>query len=184
MHARDVGAAIEGRDHPRTGVKAMARAKQGGRYTGEESGNMGEELEKEESEGVMRAGRAQQSMLDALDAFGGPIARVMEHNRTMLQKMMHAVQEESLKFVNRRLEHTSHAIESSRDCHGASGLLAIQQEWMLDFARDYAEHARHFAELMSELAEDGSTSLTAVSLSAIKETRARTEATNGRRTGA
>ena len=89
-----------------------------------------------------------------------------------------------MKFVNRRLEHTSHAIESSRDCQGVSGLLAIQQEWLLDFARDYAEHTRHFAELMSELAEDGSTGLTAVSLSAIEETRARTEPTNGRRTGA
>ena len=107
------------------------------------------------------------------------MARVMEHNRTMLQKMMHAVQEESLKFVNRRLEHTSHAIENSRDCQGVSDLLAIQQEWILDFARDYAGHTRRFAELMGELAEDGSTSLTAVSLSAIKETRARTEATNG-----
>jgi len=56
MHARGVAAAIEGRDHPRTGVKAVARAKQRGRYTGEESGNMGEEfeVEKEESEGAMR----------------------------------------------------------------------------------------------------------------------------------
>ncbi|HWE06027.1 MAG TPA: hypothetical protein VG274_04915 [Rhizomicrobium sp.] len=164
----------------------MARAKQRGRYTGEESGNMGEEFEmkNEESEGAMPTGQTRQSLLDAFDAFGGPMARVMEHNRTMLQKMMHAVQEESLKFVNRRLEHTGHAIESSRDCQGVSGLLAIQQEWMLDFARDYAEHTRRFAELMGELVEDGSTSLTAASLSAIKETRARTEAANGRRTGA
>jgi len=64
------------------------------------------------------------------------MARVMEHNRTMLQKMMHAVQEESLKFVNRRLEHTSDAHrEQPPIAKRVSDLLAIQQEWILDFAR-------------------------------------------------
>lgn len=110
--------------------------------------------------------------LDAFDIFGGPMARMMDQNRTMLQKMLHAMQEESLRFVNRRLEHTSHAIESSRDCHGVSGLMAVQQEWMLELAHDYADQTKRFAELMRELAEDGTASLSRVSSEATERRRA------------
>ncbi|HEY2446293.1 MAG TPA: hypothetical protein VGI20_11200, partial [Rhizomicrobium sp.] len=107
----------------------MARAKQKGRYSREQSVIPGEEIDREHdtmenevkdslASVSIHAGRVQQSMLDAFDVFGGPVARVLDHNHQILQKMMHAVQEESVNFVNRRLEHTSHAIESSRDCQG------------------------------------------------------------------
>ncbi len=99
----------------------------------------------------------------AFDMFGGPMVRLMEHNRAILQKMFHAMQEESLRFVNRRIEHASQTIESSRDCQGISGLMAVQQEWMLGFARDYADQTKRFAELMREIAEDGSETLSDVS---------------------
>jgi hypothetical protein len=103
--------------------------------------------------------RLQQSAFDPVDLFGGPVARLMDQNLSMFQKMMHAMREESMHFVNRRLEHTSQAIESSRECDGISDLLAIQQGWMVDFARDYAEQTKRFAELMRDLAEDGASNL-------------------------
>jgi hypothetical protein len=152
---------------------AMARAKRRQHYSGEdgeseiemESGR--EEMEHEADEGIGMTRRSlrrmQRNPLDPLDLFNGPMARMMDQNWSMFQKMMHAMREESLHFVNRRLEHTSHAIESSRDCEGISDLLVLQQEWMIDFARDYAEQTKRFAELMRDLAEDGSASLSRIS---------------------
>ncbi len=104
--------------------------------------------------------RMQHGAFDAFDLFSGPMARLMEQNWSIFQKTMHVMREESLHFVNRRLEQTSHAIESSRECEGVSGLLAVQQEWMLNFARDYAEQTKRFAELMREATESGASNLT------------------------
>ena len=123
----------------------------------------------ENGENVVRSGRkAMEEMsergastaLEALDMFNGPIAKMVDQNRVMFQKLLHAVQEESLRFVNRRLEHTSRVIENSRDCQGVTGVMAVQQEWLMDIARDYADQTKRFAELMRELAEDGTAGLT------------------------
>src|SRR5215469_9881917 len=98
--------------------------------------------------------------LGAFDSFNGPFAKVMDQNRVVFQKMLNAMQEESLRFVNRRLEHTSRALENCRDCHGVAGLMGVQQEFLLDMARDYAEQTRRFADLVRELAEDGAAGIT------------------------
>jgi hypothetical protein len=125
-----------------------------------------------------QARRMQQSAFEAFDMFSGPMTQLMDQNWSMFQKIMHAVQEESLSLVNRRLEHTSHAIESSRECEGISGLISVQQEWMLDFARDYAEHSKRFAEIMRGAAEDGASRVTEASSQMARH--ARNESHRGR----
>jgi hypothetical protein len=148
----------------------MARAKRRNGYSpnGRQTEN---EIENEEMEGAdatahetadlgRRALREmQQSPFNPLDLFGAPMARLMDQNWTIFQKMMHVMREESLEFVNRRLEQTSQAIKSSRDCDGISDLLVVQQEWMVNLARDYAEQTKRFAEAMRDLAEDGTSNL-------------------------
>ena len=99
--------------------------------------------------------RASPTTLAPLDAFNGPLAKVMDQYRLMFQKMLHAMQQESLLLVNRRLEHAGRAIEGSRDCQGVMGLVAVQQEFLMDMARDYAVQTRRFADLVLELAADG-----------------------------
>lgn len=123
--------------------------------------NMSEHAEKAARRAVEEtAHQTSTAALAAFDAFNAPFAKVMDQNRLIFQKMLHAMQEESLRFVNRRLEHTSHAIESSRDCQGLSGLMAVQQEFLMDLARDYADQTRRFADLVRELAEDGTSGFT------------------------
>lgn len=115
--------------------------------------------------------RTSSTAMAAFDAFNGPIAKVMDQNRMMFQKMLHAMQEESLRFVNRRLEHTSRAIEGSRECQGVSGLMAVQQEFLMDLARDYADQTRRFADLVRELAEDGTSGATEAATAMSEPTR-------------
>ncbi|HEY1614735.1 MAG TPA: phasin family protein [Rhizomicrobium sp.] len=98
--------------------------------------------------------RAAGAALEAFDLFGAPMVRLLDHNRTLFQKMMQAMQEESLRFVNRRLERTGRALESTRDCRSVTGLMAVQNTWLLDFARDYSEQTTRVAEIMRGTTEE------------------------------
>jgi hypothetical protein len=118
------------------------------------------------------AERSSSAALAAFGAFNKPIAKVMDQNRMMFQKMLHAMQEESLRFVNRRLECTSRAIEHSRDCRGVTGLMTVQQEYLMDLARDYAEQTRRLTDLLRELAEDGTAQFSEVAHAVTEPARA------------
>jgi hypothetical protein len=157
----------------------MARAKQRRNRYAEDNGEIeneienGEEMEAAEdgTEAVEHAAheaadmgrqvirRIQHGAVDSFDVFSTPMARLMDQNWSIFQRMMHVMREESLHFMNRRLEQTSHAIESSKECSGIPGLLAVQQEWMVNFARDYAEQTKRFAEAMRDLAGDETSNL-------------------------
>ena len=116
------------------------------------------------AEQVSSAGqKSAKSALEAFDVFSGPMTRIMDHNWSLFHRTVQAMQEESLRFVNRRLEHTSHIIENSRDFHGVAGLMQLQQEWLLDCARDYSEQATRLAQLVRDLAVDSTERLAEVS---------------------
>ena len=90
----------------------------------------------------------------AFSAFNDSFVKMLEHNRSIFEKMMSAMQEESLRFVNLRMEHTSKALQNSRDCQGLSGLISVQHDWLVDAARDYAEESRRFSDVMREIAAE------------------------------
>lgn len=113
--------------------------------------------------------KSARSAFDTLGIFSGPMSQIMDQNWSTFQKTMQAVQKESLRFFNRRLEHASHLMAESRDFHGISGLMQLQQEWMLDFARDFSEQATRIANRMRELAMDSSEHLTEATSEALEE---------------
>ncbi|MBI3676060.1 MAG: hypothetical protein HY243_05530 [Proteobacteria bacterium] len=88
-----------------------------------------------------------------------PLTKLMEHNRTLAEHTLKALQEESLRFVNLRLEHTNRAIQESRDCSGFTGLLAVQNDWFASFAHDYLEQSRRLTDLLREIAERSTSAL-------------------------
>ena len=138
----------------------------------------GHENGRQDAERMVTVGREridhmQKSARSAFDVFSGPMARVMDHNFSLFQKTMQAMQEESLNFFNRRLEHTTHIIENSRDFQGVSGLMQLQQEWVLELARDYSEQATRFAQLMRDIAVDSTERFAEASTEAME--RAETE---------
>lgn len=107
--------------------------------------------------------RPAKSALDPFGMLSGPMARIMDHNWSMFHRTLLAMQDESLRFFNRRLVHTSVIIEHSRDVHGVSGLMQLHQEWVADCARDYSEEATRFAQLVRELAADSAECLAGTS---------------------
>jgi hypothetical protein len=127
------------------------------------------------SAGREQIGRMQNSARSAFDMFSGPMARILDQNFSLFQKTVQTMQEESLRFFNRRLEHTSHVIENSRDFQGVSGLMQLQQEWMLDLARDCSEQATRFAQLMRDMVVDSTERLAEASSEALERSDRETE---------
>ncbi|HTT97213.1 MAG TPA: hypothetical protein VMF58_04140 [Rhizomicrobium sp.] len=87
-------------------------------------------------------------------ALNDSFLRMLEHNRAIFEKMMLAMHEESLRFVNLRMEHTSKALQNSRDCQGLTGLITVQHDWLVDAARDYAEESKRFSDVMRDIAAE------------------------------
>ena len=102
-------------------------------------------------------GEAASTMTDhARDTFttvNNSLIKALEQNRAITQNLLKAMQEESLRFMNTRLEHTSRTVEKSRECQGISQLITLQQDWLMDIARDYAELNKRFGEVLHEMTE-------------------------------
>jgi len=79
-------------------------------------------------------------------------SRIFEQNSQIFEQMMRAAHEESLRFVNKRLERTSHALEDCRQVDGFPGLMRIQQEWLLKLAEDYFEETQRFGDILRDFA--------------------------------
>jgi polysaccharide deacetylase 2 family uncharacterized protein YibQ len=99
--------------------------------------------------------RGADQAIEAVSGVNNSLMKAFDQNRSIMQQLMRAMQEESLRFVNLRFEHTTRAIERSRDLQGLSGLITLQQDWLMDAARDFAEFNKRFGEVLHEVAEHG-----------------------------
>ncbi len=66
------------------------------------------------------------------------LAQTAESQRALAQEMAGFAKDESLRFVNLRLERNGAALDKLQHCHGIPGLIGVQQEWLRDFLQDYA----------------------------------------------
>lgn len=90
---------------------------------------------------------------DTFTTVNNSMLKALEQNRVITQNLFKAMQEESLRFMNTRLEHNSRAVEKSRECQGISQLITLQHDWLMDIARDYAELNKRFGEVLHEMTE-------------------------------
>jgi hypothetical protein len=90
---------------------------------------------------------------DAFASMNSSFMKAIDKNRTITQNLFQAMQEESLRFMNQRLEHTSRCFERGRDVQGLPALMALQHEWFMDMAHDYAELNKRLGEALQEATE-------------------------------
>lgn len=90
---------------------------------------------------------------DTFTTVNNSLMKALEQNRVITQNLFKAMQEESLRFMNTRLEHTSRTFEKSRECQGFGQLITLQHDWLMDIARDYAELNKRFGEVLHEMTE-------------------------------
>lgn len=92
---------------------------------------------------------------DTFSTLNGSFVRMLDWNRSFFEKTLRASQEESLRFINRRLERNQRMLESIRESQGVSGLIAAEQDWLIDAARDYVETSEKLRGRFFELATSG-----------------------------
>lgn len=99
-------------------------------------------------------------------------AKMIDRNRSLVERTLRTTQEESLRFINRRLERNAKTLENLRDSQGLKGLITAEQDWLVCAARDYVEGTEKFGEIMLELAANGARDAATEGRSAVEAFRA------------
>ena len=68
---------------------------------------------------------------------GQSLAQTAESGRALVEEMTLFAKDESLRFVNLRLERNGAALDRLQNCQGIPGLIGVQQEWLRDLLQDY-----------------------------------------------
>jgi hypothetical protein len=69
---------------------------------------------------------------------GQTFAQTAQNGRALVEEMTIFAKDESLRFVNLRLERNGALLDRLQNCQGIPGLIGAQQEWMRDLVQDYA----------------------------------------------
>ena len=96
------------------------------------------------------------SPFESLTKFNDTFETALNRSRAAFETGLKALQEESVQFMNRRMEHTSRTVEEAQRCRNALDLLAAQQKWAAEFARDYFEESARFGEVMQKWMREAS----------------------------
>lgn len=84
----------------------------------------------------------------------GALDEAANRSRAALETALKALQEESLDFMNRRMERNTQAIEESRNCKSLMDLVAAQQKWAADLAKDYFDESVRVSGVMQKWMQD------------------------------
>jgi len=74
----------------------------------------------------------------SVSQLGQSLAQTAESGRALVQDMAGFAKDESLRFVNLRLERNGAVLDRLQSCQGIPGLIGVQQEWMRDLLQDYS----------------------------------------------
>jgi hypothetical protein len=72
---------------------------------------------------------------------GESLAQSAESQRVLVQEMTGFAKDESVRFVNLRLERNGAALDKLQHCQGIPGLIGVQQEWLRDLLQDYTSQS-------------------------------------------
>ena len=73
-----------------------------------------------------------------ISQLGQTMARSAESGRALVEEMTVFAKDESLRFMNLRLERNGALMDRLQNCPGIPGLIGAQQEWLRDLMQDYA----------------------------------------------
>jgi phasin protein len=84
-----------------------------------------------------------------------PFSAAMDGGRSIFEKGFRSLNEEALRFVNQRLEHTSRTLEQYRNCHSPAEFASAQQEWFAETVRDFYGETLRVSETIRKMMVDG-----------------------------
>jgi hypothetical protein len=94
----------------------------------------------------------------AVSQLSESLARAGESQRLLAQELSVFAKDESLRFMNLRLERNGQALDKLQNCHGLPGLIGVQQEWLRDLLQDYTSQSMRVMSAMRGLTKNVMTS--------------------------
>lgn len=113
--------------------------------------------------------------IGTIAAVNGSLANAMAHNRSMFERSVKAMQEETLRFINRQLEENANAIESCQECENIADLMALQHKWLVHTIVDFYDESARMGETMHRLISERAEDAGAETVSELRRTRRRAE---------
>lgn len=98
----------------------------------------------------------------AMSQLNESLAHTAQSQRELMQELTCFARQESLRFVNLRLERNGAALDKLQGCQGLSGLIGVQQQWLRDFIEDYAAQNLRVAGALRGLAHNVMASATEI----------------------
>jgi hypothetical protein len=90
------------------------------------------------------------SPLAGLMKFNGAMEEAAARSRAAMETALKSLQEESVEFMNRRIERNAHAMEEGRNCRSMMDLVAMQQKWAAEFAKDCFDESLRLSGVMQK----------------------------------
>ena len=90
----------------------------------------------------------------AVSQLGETMAQTAESHRILAQEMTGFAKDESLRFMNLRLERNGQTLDKLQNCAGLPGLIGVQQEWLRDLLQDYASQSMRLMGCMRGLTKN------------------------------
>jgi hypothetical protein len=90
----------------------------------------------------------------AISHLGESLTQTAESQRLLAKQASDFAKDESLRFVNLRLERNGAALDKLQHCAGLPGLIGVQQEWMRDFLQDYTSQSMRLMGAMRGLTQN------------------------------
>ncbi len=92
---------------------------------------------------------------DTMASPDGAFGNLMKNAQSAIEDSYRTMSDETLQFINKRLEHNSEAMEQCRDCRDVSALMSVQQKWIMDMAHDYYDEAARMGEVTRKVLVSG-----------------------------
>ena len=87
-------------------------------------------------------------------AWNDSAAGAIEKSTAFFGKSVRALQQESIRFMTRRIEDNLKAAEQFGACRNVPDFLAAQQKWFADMTHAYSQEWARCSEIMAEAAHD------------------------------
>ena len=97
--------------------------------------------------------QAENGPAKAVSHLSEQLAQTAECQRAFITEVTTFTKDESMRFLNLRMDRNSQALSKLQSAQGLSGLFGVQQEWLRDLMQDYTEFSQRNAQAFRDMSQ-------------------------------
>jgi hypothetical protein len=104
----------------------------------------------EDSNAAEQDSQPESPALEPIAALNDSILESIAHTRIALMEGLRTLQEETLEFIDQRLEYNRNIVQRCQECTNAMDLMTVHQEWITGTFNDYCQESIKLARVMHQ----------------------------------